>query len=339
MSISTVLAASPGFPALLQDFFCQRLIGQRNVTARTVASYRDAFRLLLPYAESRLHRPPVAVTLADLDAPLILGFLDHLERERGNSVRTRNLRLVAIRSFLRYAAHRDPTALPTVERVLAIPMKRFDRPLLGFLSAAEIQAILDAPDRSTWSGERDHTMLTTFYNTGARVSEVIALRVADVDLASGAAAVRICGKGRKERMTPLWRSTARLIGSWLDRTSREPGAPLFSNRHGRPLSRSGVEQRLHAAVATAQERCPSLRGQQISPHTLRHTTAMHLLQSGVDLTVIALWLGHESPATTHRYLEADLEMKERALQALQEPPSRKLRFRASDKLLAFLDSL
>lgn len=340
MSGAPVLPASPGFPSLLQDFFCQRLIGQRNVTQRTVAAYRDAFRLLLRYTESRLHLSPVALTLADLDAPLVLGFLDHLEKERGNCARSRNLRLVAIRSFLRYAAHRDPTALPTVQRVLSIPMKRFDRPLLGFLSRAEMQAIIEAPDRSTSSGLRDHVMLTTLYNTGARVSEIVALRVADLDPGVGSgASVRIRGKGRKERATPLWRSTARLVGDWLDRTSRDPGAPLFPNRHGRPLSRSGVEQRLRAAVIAAEKRCPSLRGRRITPHTLRHTTAMHLLQSGVDLSVIALWLGHESPATTHRYIEADLAMKERALQSLQEPPARPLRFRATDRLLAFLDGL
>ena len=191
---------SLGFPSLLQDFFCQRLIGQRNVTARTVAAYRDSFRLLLRYTESRLRRSPVAITLDDLDAPLILGFLDYLEHERGNCVRSRNLRLVAIRSFLRYAAYRDPTALPTIQRVLAIPMKRFDRPLLGYLSCEEMQAILEAPDRTTWSGQRDHVMLTVFYNTGARVSEVITLRVCDLDLGHGAS-VRIRGKGRKQRST------------------------------------------------------------------------------------------------------------------------------------------
>lgn len=338
MSAAPGLPAAVGFPSLLQDFFCQRLIGQRNVTARTVAAYRDAFRLLLRYAESRLHRPPTAVTLADLDAPLILGFLDHLEKERGNCARSRNLRLVAIRSFLRYASYRDPTALPTVQRALAIPMKRFDRQLLGFLSHPEMEAILDAPDRSTWSGQRDHVMLTTLYNTGARVSEIVGLRVADLDPGAGSgASVRIRGKGRKERVTPLWRSTAKLLSDWLDRVSRDPGAPLFPNRHGRPLSRSGVEQRLRAAVTIAEERCPSLRGRSISPHTVRHTTAMHLLQSGVDLTVIALWLGHESPATTHRYIEADLAMKERALKSLQEPPARHLRFRATDRRLSFLD--
>jgi site-specific recombinase XerD len=338
MNVTSVPLPSVGFPTLLQDFFCQRLIGQRNASARTVAAYRDAFRLLLRYAESKLHRSPAAISLDDLDAPMVLGFLDHLESERGNCARTRNLRLVAIRSFMRYAARRDPTALPTIQRVLAIPTKRFERPLLGFLSHDEMNAIIEAPDRSTWSGHRDHVMLTTLYNTGARVSEITGLRVADVDLTTGAS-VRIRGKGRKERATPLWRSTTKLLGAWLERVNRDPNAPLFPNRYGRALSRSGVEQRLRAAVAIAQKRCPALRDRRVSPHTVRHTTAMHLLQSGVDLSVIALWLGHESPATTHRYLEADLAMKERALQSLQEPSVQPLRFRPPDRVLAFLDGL
>jgi site-specific recombinase XerD len=293
---------------------------------------------LLRYAEQRTGTPPVALTLADLNAPLVLGFLDHLEKERGNSARTRNVRLVAMRSFLHYASHRDPAALPTIQRVLAIPMKRFDRPLLGFLSQEQMQAILEAPDRTTWSGQRDHAMLATFYNTGARVSEIISLRVADVELGRSVA-VHIHGKGRKQRVTPLWRSTAQLLRDWLAHVRRDASAPVFPNRVGQTLTRSGVEQRLRAAVAVARTRCPSLKDRHVSPHTLRHTTAMHLLQSGVDLTVIALWLGHESPETTHRYLEADLKMKEQALASLQEPPIRNLRYRASDRLLAFLDGL
>mgnify|MGYP001572775521 FL=1 len=330
--------ASPAFPSLLQGFFCQRLINQRNVSRQTVASYRDTFRLLLRYAEQRTRKPPVALTLVDLDAPLVLGFLDHLQKQRGNVARTRNLRLVALRSFLHYASHLDPVALPTIQRVLAIPMKRVERPLLGFLSREEIHAILAAPDRTTWSGKRDHVLLTTLYNTGARVSEVIGMRVADVVL-SGSPSVHICGKGRKERLTPLWRGTAKLLAHWMALVKQNADAPVFPNRAGLPLTRSGVEQRLRAAVALARQRCPSLEGRRVSPHTIRHTTAMHLLQSGVDLTVIALWLGHESAETTHKYIEADLGMKERALAALQEPPGRNRRFRAGDRLLSFLDSL
>jgi len=243
-----------------------------------------------------------------------------------------------VRSFLHYCSHRDPAALPSIQRVLAIPMKLFDRRLLGFLSQEEMQAILEAPDPTTWSGRRDRAMLATFYNTGARVSEIISLRVVDVDLGRSAS-VQIRGKGRKQRVTPLWRSTVKLLGDWLAHVRRDEGAPVFPNRVGQTLTRSGVEQRLRAAVAVARTRCPSLDDRHVSPHTLRHTTAMHLLQSGVDLTVIALWLGHESPETTHRYLEADLKMKERALASLQEPPLRTLRYRAGDRLLAFLDGL
>lgn len=330
-------AAVPGFPALVQDFFTQRLLNQANVSARTVASYRDAFRLMLQYAE-KTGKSATTLTLRDLDASFVLAFLDHLEKERGNSVRTRNVRLVALRSFLHYAALRDPTSLPTIERVLAIPMKRFDRPLLGFLSREEIEAIVAGPDRSTWSGHRDQVMLATFYNTGARVSEIIALRTQDAQLDHNVC-LHLHGKGRKERSVPLWKSTATMIKEWLRRADLRPGAPLFPNRDGTALSRSGVEKRLRAAVVIAAERCPSLRQRRISPHILRHTTAMHLLQSGVDITVIALWLGHESPATTHLYLEADLSMKEQALKRVEEPPWKSRRFRPSDHLLAFLDGL
>jgi site-specific recombinase XerD len=311
---------------------------QRNVSARTVASYRDTFRLLLGYAEIRFKKCAAALAMADFDAPLVLAFLDHLERERGNSVRTRNARLAAIRSFIHYAAHQDPTSLPIISRVLAIPTKRFDQHVLGFLSRVEVEAVLATPDRSTWSGHRDQVMFTTLYNTGARVSEIIGLRRTDVEF-DGARCVHIQGKGRKQRVVPLWSSTVARLKEWIARMEQGPGAPLFPNRDGRPLSRSGVEKRLRLAVAEAAKICPSLVGRRISPHTLRHTTAMHLLQSGVDMTVIALWLGHETPATTHLYVEADLTMKEQALKRVAEPPSGRLRYQAKDRLLAFLDRL
>lgn len=331
-------ALNPSFPALLQDFFSQRLIAQRQASPRTVASYRDTFRLFLGYAQTQLKRPASALTLADLEAPLILGFLDHLERERHNSARTRNARLAALRSFLHYAALHDPTTLPVIQRSLAIPTKRYDRPLLGFLSREEMEAILDAPDRTTWSGHRDHVLLTTMYNSGARVSEIIAVRVGDVAL-DHSPSLRLHGKGRKERAVPLWKTTVKRLKEWSLRVAGGAESPLFPNTHGRPLTRSGVESRLTAAVARAAMRCPSVAKRRISPHTVRHTTAMHLLQSGVDLSVIALWLGHESPETTHLYVEADLAMKERALKKLQDPPGKTVRFRAGDRLLAFLDGL
>jgi len=329
---------SPEFSTLLQEFFSQRLVAQRNASTRTVAAYRDCFRLLLNHVQQRWHRRPTAVRLDDLGAPVVLGFLKYLEEDRGNCVRTRNARLAAIRAFFHYAAIRCPESLSTIQRVLAIPMKRFDRPCLGFLSRPEVDAVVDAPDLSTWSGQRDRIMWATFYNTGARVSEIIAVRVADVTFDQSTRLI-LHGKGRKDRQMPLWRSTAAQLRQWLRHVDNDLQRPLFPNALGRPLTRSGVEYRLRIAVKRASERCPSLRGRRISPHILRHTTAMHLLQSGVDVSVIALWLGHESPATTHAYLEADATMKEQALNSLQEPPARQVQYRPGDKLLQFLQSL
>lgn len=326
------------FAALLQDFFLLRLGTQRGASARTIASYRDTFELLLRFVERHTGKPPSGLTLRDLDAPLVLDFLDHLEKERRNSPRTRNVRLAAIRSFMRYASVRDPASLAVAQRVLDIPVKRFDRPVLGFLTREEVGAILDAPDRSTWSGRRDAVLFATLYNTGARVSEITGLRVASA-LLDRELAVHLHGKGRKQRVVPLWKSTAAQLRDWLGEIDRSPDAPLFPSRVGKALSRSGVEDRLQLAVRKAVERCPSLRGRCISPHTMRHTTAMHLLQSGVALPVIALWLGHESPQTTHCYVEADLAMKEAALQRVHDPSPRRTRFQASDPLLAFLDGL
>ncbi len=328
----------PSFASLLQGFFSERLMVQQNASPRTVTSYRDTFRLFLRFAQQRTGKSPTDLLLTDLDAPVVLGFLDHLEEERHNSIRSRNVRLAAIRSFLRYAALSDPASLPSIGRVLAIPTKRFERTVVGFLSREELEATLAAPDASTWSGHRDQVLLATLYNTGARVSEIIGLRVQDAQL-DRSASLHIRGKGRKERVVPLWKSTAARLRDWLARARQPAEAPLFPNRDGRPLSRSGVEERLRLAVATAAHSCPALKGRRISPHTLRHTTAMHLLQSGVDITVIALWLGHQSPATTHLYLEADLTMKERALMKVDPPPTGRQRFHPSDRLLAFLEAL
>jgi site-specific recombinase XerD len=326
------------FPALVQDFFQRRLTAERAASTHTIASYRDAFALFLRYVEQRTGRNASALTLDDLSAPVVLAFLDSLESGRGNCARTRNLRLTAIRSFMRYASVRDPTSLLVAQRVLAIATKRTDHPIMGFLSREEMQAVLDAPNRTTWSGHRDAVLFTVLYNTGARVSEVTRLRVADL-LLDRAAAVHLHGKGRKERVVPLWKSTAAEVRGWMVRIDRTSQAPLFPNRAGRPLSRSGVEHRLRVAITKASERCPSLARRSISPHTVRHTTAMHLLQSGVDITTIALWLGHEDPATTHRYIEADLAMKEAALQRLDAPTNSPVRFKAGDRLLAFLEAL
>lgn len=330
--------ATIGFPALLQDFFQRRLVAERGASAHTIASYRDTFELLLRYVEQRTGRTPSVLTLDDLDAPTVLSFLDSLETERGNSPRTRNLRLTAIRSFMRHVSLRDPTSLSITQRVLAISTKRFDRPSLGYLAREEVEALLEAPERTSWSGQRDAVLFAVLYNTGARVSEVTGLSVGDV-LLDRASALHLHGKGRKERIVPLWKSTAAQLRAWLVRIDRSPGAPVFPNQAGQRLSRSGVEQRLRVALQKASKRCPSLAAHRISPHTLRHTTAMHLLQSGVDITVIALWLGHEDTATTHLYVEADLKMKEAALKRVEDPAPGPLIFKASDRLLAFLDAL
>jgi len=333
-----VRAPQIGFGQLVQDFFLRRLVAQRGASARTVESYRDAFELLFGYLEQRTGKPPSALRMADLDAPAVLDFLDYLETGRGNSVRTRNARLAAIHSFMRYAAIRDPASLPITGRVLAIPAKRFDRPVLGYLSREQVAAILSAPDRSTWSGRRDAVLLATAYNTGARVSELTALRVRDV-LLDRQSAVHLHGKGRKQRAIPLWKNTAAELRGWLNQITSAPDAPVFPNRTGAPMSRSGVRDRLDRTVAAAEQDCPSLHGQHVTPHTLRHSTAMHLLQSGTDLAVIALWLGHSSPAVTHQYLEADLAAKEAVLQRLTDPSPTPTRFHPGDQLLAFLQDL
>lgn len=330
---------APSFAALLQRFFAEHLTRHRAASPRTIAAYRDSFRLLLLFTERHIGKAPTTITLADLDARLVLDFLDHLERGRHNSARSRNARLAAIRSFLKYAAHHDISALEVIERTLAVPMKRFDRPLLGFLSRAEMQAILDAPDARSWVGQRDRVLFTMLYNTGARVSEILGLRVGDVVL-DASPCVHLHGKGRKQRTVPLWRSTAALVRAWRRQLgSATDATPLLPSRAGTAMTRSNVTQRLALCVRSAAECSPQLLNRPISPHTIRHTTAMHLLQSGIDISVIALWLGHESPVTTHMYVEADLSMKEQALKRLHPPDTGIPRYRPPDRLMQFLQSL
>ena len=330
--------APPSFAALVQLFFTAHLTQQRALSARTVAAYRDAFVLFLDFTQARLHKAPTAILLADLTPSLILAFLDHLESDRHNTVRSRNARLAALRTFLKFAARRDVTALQTVEQALGVPMKRFERPLLGFLTREEMLAVIGVPGAG-WTSQRDHLLLALLYNTGARVSEVIGVKVADVVLAP-AACVHLHGKGRKQRSVPLWRSTVKVIRAWLRlNPDLGPASALLPNRAGQSMTRSNVTQRLALAVEAATRTTPSLEGRAISPHCLRHSTAMHLLQSGVDISVIALWLGHESPTTTHQYIEADLAMKQKALSRLQDPNVVARRFRADDSLLDFLKTL
>jgi len=332
------VSADATLATLLRAFFLERLVAQRNASPQTVAAYRDSFRLLLEFAHQHIAKAPERLELNDVDAPLVLAFLDHLERDRHNTIRSRNARFAAIRSFMHFAAFKDPTTLPSIQRVLAIPMKRFDKPLLGFLSKGEIQAILDAPPPDRWTGQRDRIMFATLYNTGARVSELTGLRVADVVL-DGSACVHLHGKGRKDRSVPLWRTTTTQLRHWLPRIDSRPDRPLFPSAAGRRLTRPAVTARLRLAVQRAATQCPSLTNRHVSPHCVRHSTAMHMLQAGVDITVIALWLGHENPSTTHLYVEADLAMKERALQAVQSPRIKETRYRPTDRLLAFLQGL
>jgi site-specific recombinase XerD len=328
----------PSFPALVQAFFAEHLTQQRALSPCTVATYRDAFVLFLTFAQTRLAKSPTAMNLTDITPELILAFLDHLERQRHNTVRTRNARLAALRAFLKFAAHRDVSSLQIIERALGVPVKRFEPPMLGFLSREEVLAVIGTPADS-WIGRRDHLLLALLYNTGARVSEIVGIKVADVVLES-AACVHLHGKGRKQRTVPLWRSTVKEIRAWLKLNPQLAAtSPLLPNRSGQAMARSNVTQRLALAVRSATSINPELAKRHISPHTIRHTTAMHLLQSGVDISVIALWLGHESPTTTHHYVEADLAMKERALARLHPPDAKTRRYRAPDSLLEFLTTL
>jgi site-specific recombinase XerD len=322
----------------LQAYFTDRLIRQRQVSPNTLAAYRDTMRLLLDFTSGQLNIEPSKLDLDHIDAKVVSNFLDHIERDRGNSTRTRNARLSAIRSLYRFAALRHPEHASVIERVLAIPAKRFERRLVTFLSEAEVAALLDAPDRSTWTGRRDATLLALAVQTGLRASEVIGLRCTDIHLGRGAH-VNCVGKGRKQRITPLIASTVTTLGVWLEERSGHPDDALFTTRSGRPLSRDALEHRLARYVATAAERSPSLRKKKVTMHVLRHTAAMRLLHAGIDTSVIALWLGHEQIETTQIYLHADLSIKERALARTNPPGVRLGRYRPSDSLMAFLEAL
>jgi site-specific recombinase XerD len=329
---------SPSFASLVQRFFTEYLVIHRAVSPRTVASYRDAMLLFLGFVEQSIGKAPTAVRLADITPDLILAFLDHLEKERGNSVRSRNLRLTALRAFLKFAGRRDVASLHIVEQALAVPMKRFESPMLGYLSDEEMLAVLGQPGES-WTSRRDHLLLAMLYNTGARVSEIIEVRVADVVL-GGVPCVHLHGKGRKQRSLPLWKNTAREIRRWLRANGSPRGeVPLLPNRHGEPMTRSNVEQRLDLAVARAAVNHRSLVNRRISPHIIRHTLAMGMLQSGTRFEEVALWLGHESANTTHRYVEANMAMKEKALARLNEPKTKMRRYRPTNELLKFLREL
>jgi integrase/recombinase XerD len=322
----------------LEAFFTERLIGQRHASPNTIAAYRDAWRLLLRFVHDRTTKEPVHLDLADLEATVIGAFLEHREHDRNNSVRTRNARLAAIRSFFRYAALRHPEHSALIARVLAIPAKRNERAEVCYLTATEAESVLAAPDRGTWTGRRDHALLNVALTTGLRVSELTGLRNQDVELRPGAH-VRCWGKGRKERCTPLGKDTVAVLRTWMRERGGRPDDPVFPTRRGIRLSRDAVGRLVAKHAATAAQRCPSLRAKHTTPHVLRHSCAMELLRSGIDTAVIALWLGHQRVETTQIYVHADLSIKERALARTAPPHTKPGRYRPSDPMLAFLDSL
>jgi integrase/recombinase XerD len=329
--------SAAALPALIQRFFTDRLCVQMEASRNTVAGYRDTFRLLLRYASARHGKPPVKLTIEDIDADLVADCLVNTETARGNSARSRNTRLAAIRSFFRYVAMSDPTWLLHCQRILAMPNKRYVKRAVTFLDGNEIAALLAAPDRSTWAGRRDHALLLLAVQTGLRAPELVGLQCGDVVLGSGAH-VRCMGKGRKERATPLRRETVKLLAAWIG-DDKNNSKPLFPSIRGERLSRDALEHLVRKHCLTASLTRPSIGSKRVTPHTLRHSTAMDLLHHGVDPAVIALWLGHENVETTQIYIHADMRMKEKALARIAAPATPSSRFRPDDQLLAFLEGL
>ncbi len=327
------------FATLVQLFFTEYLISQRSMSPCTIASYRDSMMLFLDFTQTHIGKAPTELAIGDIKPDVILAFLNHLEQERHNTVRSRNLRLAALHTFLKFAGRRDVSYLQDIEQALSVPMKHFETPMLDYLSREEMVAILGQPGK-TWTSKRDHLLISMLYNTGARVSEIIKIRVGDVIL-DGATFVHLHGKGRKERSMPLWKNTAQEIRGWLRQNpDLVTDSAMLPNRSGNMMTRFNVTKRLKIAVDKASKTYKSLSKKRISPHTIRHTTAMHLLQSGVAFSVIALWLGHESMTTTHRYVEANLAMKQEALERLQETSVNMSRYSVKDDaLMQFLQAL
>jgi len=333
------MKSTSNFPGLLEGFFTQRLRQQKQASTHTIASYRDTFRLLFRFTEKRLHKTPSRLTLEEIDAPLVAAFLNDLEKSRSISPRSRNLRLTAIRSFFRYAAYEAPEHSAQIQRVLAIPGKRYDRVQIHFLSHAELDALLSTPQLETWSGRRDHALLMVAVQTGLRLSELTGLKRQDVMVDAGAH-IRCTGKGRKERCTPLTKQTRAVLKNWLNEPQKAHSETLFPNARGGRLSGDGVRYILAKHIATASKTCPSLLRKKVTPHVLRHTMAMELLQAGVDRAVIALWLGHESVETTQVYLDANLALKEEILAKVRSPNGKNSgRYKPPDSILAFLNGL
>lgn len=322
----------------LQKFFTDRLATQRGASPNTIAAYRDTFRLLLEHVHSTTGIPPARLDLGDLDATLIAEFLTHLETGRHNSVRTRNTRLAAIRSFYGYAAYEHPEHAALIQRVLAIPAKRHDKAIVTWLTDPETTALTAAIDTTSWLGRRDHALIVTAVQTGLRVSEITALTLDRVHLDTGPH-ITCLGKGRKHRATPLTGTTVNVLRAWLAERRGHPNDPTFPTRQGQPLSRDAVAKLLHKHAATASTTCPSLAAKAVTPHTLRHTAAMRLLHAGVDITTIALWLGHENPETTGIYLHADMTIKQKAIDRTTPIGTKPGRYQPPDKLIAFLEAI
>lgn len=325
-------------PALLQRFFTERLITQMEASSNTIAGYRDTFRLLLHFASEEVGKTPTKLSIDDVDANLVSDFLTHIEKGRKNKARSRNTRLAAIRSFFRFVAMNEPAYALHCQQVIAIPGKRYVRKPIDFLEPAEMEALLASPDRSTWVGRRDYAILVLALQTGLRASEIINLRINDVATGTGAH-VRCEGKGRKRRSTPLRRDTLKVLEVWLKERGGNEADPLFPTNRGNKMSRDALEHIIRRNTLSASKSYPSLVGKRVTPHVLRHSTAMDLLHSGVDQSVIALWLGHESVETTQMYVHADLRLKEKALARMTKTPSKSGRYRPDDKLLEFLESL
>jgi site-specific recombinase XerD len=332
------MSGQPNFGILLERFFTQRLMQQRQASTHTISSYRDTFKMLLQFVQKHLCKAPSALALDDIDAPLVMAFLDEMERVRGITARTRNLRLTAVHSFFRFAAFEAPTHSAQIQRVLSIPAKRFTRALVSFLSRQEVDALLAAPDQRSWSGRRDHALLLLAVQTGLRLSELTSLQQEDLHVGVGAH-VRVIGKGRKERCTPLSKNTRAVLAAWAREPPLTEGQPLFPNARGGNLSSHGVHYLLNKHVRAASVKCSSLKSKRVSPHVLRHTTAMDLLHEGVEQSTIALWLGHESIETTQIYLDADLALKQAVLDKTKPPDGKPGRYRPDDPLLAFLKGL
>ncbi|MFC1761304.1 tyrosine-type recombinase/integrase [Planctomycetota bacterium] len=332
------MSTNPNFPKLIQGYFLDRLMHQQQASAHTIASHRDTFRLLIAYAKAQLNLSPSKLNVHDLDAPFIIDFLTHLEKDRRNSSRSRNTRLSAIRSFFRYVALNEPSVSHLAQRVLAIPNKRYERTQVNFLTQEEAIALLSAPDQDTRTGRRDRVLLLIALQTGLRVSELISLRWESIVFGSGAH-IKCIGKGRKERCTPLRKDAVTALQTWAHECPSESAEPVFPSSRGGHLSRDGVEYLVTKYATMASHRCKSLKKKSISPHVLRHTTAMELLQHGIDRSVIALWLGHESVNTTDVYLHADLKMKERALAKTSSHNLKYKRYKPDDQVLAFLNAL